>query len=48
MKASLAKCQEGVGGLVELHEQYVKLIEDDNKFEMERNGSDNVGKNLWK
>ena len=35
VKDSLAKYQESFGRLVELHEQYVKLIEDDNEFEME-------------
>ena len=35
VKESLAKYQESFGRLVELHEQYVKLIEDDNEFEKE-------------
>ena len=35
VKESLTKYQESFGHLVELHEQYVKLIEDDNEFEME-------------
>ena len=35
VKDSLAKYQESFRGLVELHEQYVKLIEDDNEFELE-------------
>ena len=35
IKDSIAKYQESCGCLVELHEQYAKLIEDDNEFEME-------------
>ena len=35
VKISLAKYQENFEHLVELHEQFVKLIEDDNEFDME-------------
>ena len=35
VKESLTKYQESFGQLVELHEQHVKLIEDDNEVEME-------------
>ena len=47
VKISLAKYQENFEHLVELHEQYVKLIEDDNEFDKEEEWLGQCQEVLW-